>query len=103
MQMVSAHMERCTTTDSSHSPSSDQTSISRSFASNPAICSLNVRDVSDMMMPDALFTTLCAASNTPMTMFHVLVTMSTAQAVLNIHLKNIQVSTSCILFFSVMS
>ena len=38
-----------------------------------------------------------------MTMFHVLVTMSTAQAVLNIHLKNIQVSTSCILFFSVMS
>ena len=26
MQMVSAHMERCTTTDSSHSPSSDQTS-----------------------------------------------------------------------------
>ena len=58
MQMVSAHMERCTTTDSSHSPSSDQTSISASAASNPAICSLNVRDVSDMMMPDALLTTL---------------------------------------------
>ena len=44
--------------DSSHSPSSDQTSISASAASNPAICSLNVRDVSDMMMPDALLTTL---------------------------------------------
>ena len=34
---------------------------------------------------------------------HVFVTIRTAQAVLNTHLKNIQVSTSCMLFLSVMS
>ena len=39
----------------------------------------------------------------PMTIFHVFVTMRTAQKVLKIHLKNIQVSTSCRLFFSVTS
>ena len=38
-----------------------------------------------------------------MTMFQVLVTMRTAAALLNAHLKNIQVSTSPRLFFSVMS
>ena len=53
--------------------------------------------------PDALFTTLWATSKTPMTMLQVFVTIRTAQAVLNIHLKNIQVSTSCRLFLSVMS
>ena len=74
-----------------------------SLASKLAMLSESASDVSDMMMPDALLTTLWAASNTPITMFHVFVTMSTAQAVLNIHLKNIHVSTSCILFFSVMS
>ena len=53
--------------------------------------------------PAALFTTLCARSKTPMTMFHVFVTIRTAQAVLKIHLKNIHVSTSCILLRSTMS
>ena len=53
--------------------------------------------------PAALLTTLCARSKTPMTMFQVFVTIRTAQAVLKIHLKNIQVSTSCILLRSTMS
>ena len=44
--------------------------------------------------PDARLTTLCATSKTPMTMFHVFVTISTAAADLNAHLKNIQVSRS---------
>lgn len=55
---------------------------------------------SELIMPAALLTTLCATSNTPMMMSHVLVTISTAQKVLKIHLKNIHVSKSCILFFS---
>jgi hypothetical protein len=38
-----------------------------------------------------------------MTIFQVLVTMRIAAALLNTHLKNIQVSTSCRLFFSTMS
>ena len=46
-------------------------------------------------------TTLCTMSNTPMTMFQVLVTMRIAAALLNTHLKIIQVSTSCRLFRSV--
>ena len=58
-------------------------------------------EASETITPAALFTTLCATSNTPMTIFQVLDTISTAQAVLNIHLKNIQVSISCILFRSV--
>ena len=56
-----------------------------------------------MITPALLLTTLCPTSKMPMTIFQVLVTISTAQKVLNIHLKNIQVSTSCILFFSVTS
>jgi hypothetical protein len=46
------------------------------------------------MTPALLFTTLCPTSKIPMTIFHVFVTMRTAQKVLKIHLKNIQVSTS---------
>ena len=60
-------------------------------------------EVFPMMTPALLFTTLCPTSKIPMTMFHVFVTMRTAQKVLKIHLKNIQVSTSCRLFFSVTS
>ena len=51
-------------------------------------------EVLPTIRPEALFTTLCAASNTPMTMFHVLDTMSTAAAVLKTHLKNTHVSMS---------
>ena len=55
------------------------------------------------ILPEALFTTLCAASNTPMTVFHVLDTMSTAAAVLNTHLKNTHVSMSWRLLRSAIS
>lgn len=44
--------------------------------------------------PAADETTLWAASNIPITIVHVLVTIRTAAALLNTHLKNIQVSTS---------
>ena len=50
--------------------------------------------VSPTMTPEALFTTLCATSNTPITIFQVLVTIRIAAADLNVHLKNIQVSRS---------
>lgn len=60
-------------------------------------------DASETITPPALFTTLCDASKIPMTMFQVFVTMRTAAAVLNDHLKNIHVSMSCILFRSTMS
>ena len=56
-----------------------------------------------MMTPALWLTTFCATSNTAMTIFQVLVTMSTAQKVLKIHLKKIQVSKSWRLFFSTMS
>ena len=48
----------------------------------------------DMTSPDARLTTLCAASKMPMTMFHVLETISTDAAVLNTHLKMMNVSKS---------
>ena len=54
-----------------------------------------------MITPALLLTTLCAASKMPITMFQVFVTISTAQKVLNTHLKNIQVSISWRLFRSV--
>src|SRR5574344_1459967 len=103
IQMDSAHMVMPTMKDCSHSPSRDHISISMSRASKSATLSAKASDVSDTAMPDALLTTLWATSNTPITIFHVLETMSTAQAVLKIHLKNIQVSTSLRLFRSVMS
>lgn len=59
--------------------------------------------VSEIITPDALDTMLCATSKTPITIFHVFVTMRTAAADLNAHLKNIHVSTSFRLFLSVMS
>ena len=51
-------------------------------------------DVSETMIPAALLTTLCAMSNTPITIFHVLVTMRMAQAVLKIHRKKTAISMS---------
>ena len=103
MQMVSAHMVKPTTKDCSHSPKSVHTFISSSRASRSAIWSARLMEVFPTMMPEALFTTLCAASNTPMTMFHVLDTMSTAAAVLNTHLKNTHVSMSWRLLRSAIS
>ena len=103
MQMVSPHMVKPTTKDCSHSPKSVHTFISSSRASRSAIWSARLMEVFPTMMPEALFTTLCAASNTPMTMFHVLDTMRTAAAVLNTHLKNTHVSMSWRLLRSAIS
>ena len=50
--------------------------------------------------PDARLTTLCATSNTAITMFHVLVTMTTAHAVLNTYFASMNVSMSCMLLRS---
>ena len=57
-------------------------------------------DASELIIPAACATTLCAISKTPITIFHVFVTMRMAAADLNTHLKIIQVSTSCRLFLS---
>ena len=103
MQMFSAFMVSFTMVACSHRPSRDQTSISLSRASKSARLFARSRLTLPTTTPEALLTTLCATSNTPMTIFHVLLTMSTAQAVLNTHLKMNQVSTSpCMLFLSVM-
>ena len=64
----------------------DETSTVASFTTTPA----------------APATTLCAASKMPMTIVQVFVTMRTAHADLNIHLKNTAVSISWKLFLSVM-
>ena len=53
--------------------------------------------------PDARLTMVCERSNTPMTIFHVLVTIRTAAALLKAQRKNIHVSTSFILFRSTIS
>ena len=101
MQMDSAHMVSPTNMDCSHRPSSGPSSIASSCTSRSVTALDMSMEASETITPAALFTTLCATSNTPMTIFQVLDTISTAQAVLNIHLKNIQVSISCILFRSV--
>ncbi len=58
-------------------------------------------DVSPMITPELWLTTLWVASNTPITIFHVLLTMRMAKADLKIQRKNMEVSKPCILFFSV--
>ena len=103
MQMDSAHIHTPTNSVWNHSPNSGPMSISISRASRPVTMELMSSCASESATPAALFTTLCAASNTPMTMFHVLVTMRTAQAVLKIQRKKSHVSTSFMLFLSTMS
>ena len=103
MQMVIAQVQMPTNMDWNHSPNSGPMSIVCNRLSRSVSTEAMSMRVSEMMSPEALDTTLRAASNTPMTMFQVLVTMSTAAALLKAHLKNIQVSTSPRLFFSVMS
>ena len=103
MQMVSAFIVTPTNRLWNQSPSSGPISISISRASRFATTSPSSSDVSDEITPAAALTTPCARSNTPMTISQVLVTIMTAQNVLNIHLKNTQVSKSCMLFFSITS
>ena len=89
--------------DCTHRPNNGPRSISMSLVSMSAITVEMSMEASEPMIPAACATTLWAASNTPMTIFQVLVTRRIAAALLNTHLKNIQVSTSCRLFFSTMS
>lgn len=101
IQIVSAHVQMPTNRLWNHRPMSGPMSISISRCSRSTTTELMSMEASLEITPAALFTTLCPTSKTPITMFHVLVTIRTAQAVLKIHLKNIQVSTSpCILFLS---
>ena len=103
MQMAIAQVQMPANRDWNHSPRSGPISIAMRVVSRSVITVEISMLVSPEMMPDALPTTLWAASNTPMTMFQVFVTISTAAADLKAHLKNIQVSTSFRLFLSVMS
>ena len=103
MQMVSAHMVMPTNSDWNHRPNSGPSSISISRSSIPTMTLEMLMLVSPIISPEALATTLWAASNTPITIVHVFVTIRTAAADLNAHLKNIHVSMSLRLFLSVMS
>lgn len=100
--MVSAHMVMPTNRLWNHRPNSGPMSISVSRASKSGRTLARSMLVSPMMTPDACPTTCWATSNTPMTMFHVFVTIRIAQAVLNIHRKNTAVSMSLKLFLSMM-
>ena len=86
--------------DWNHSPNSGPKSISISLGSRSVITEEMSMDASELIIPAACATTLCAISKTPITIFHVFVTMRMAAADLNTHLKIIQVSTSCRLFLS---
>ena len=79
IQMVSAHMVRPINRDWNYSPNSGPKS---------AIAEEISIDASAPMTLEAWATMPWARSNTPITIFQVLVTMKMAQAVLNIHLKN---------------
>ena len=87
--------------DCTHKPINGPKSISISRVSISPITEEMSMEASEPMIPAACATTLCAMSNTPMTIFHVFVTIKMAAADLNTHLKIIQVSTSCRLFRSV--
>ena len=82
-------------------PKSPPSSIVSSCASMLGTTVARSRLVFPIITPALWFTTCCAMSKIPMTIFHVFVTIKTAAKVLNTHLKNIKVSMSCILFFSV--
>ena len=86
--------------DWNHSPNSGPKSISISLGSRSVITEEMSMDASELIIPAACATTLCAISKTPITIFHVFVTMRIAAADLNTHLKIIQVSTSCLLYTS---
>ena len=86
IHIVSICIHIPTRNDCIHKPNNVPSSIASSCASKSGIRDSNRRDVSETMIPDALFTIFYATSNTAMTIFHVFVTIRTEQAVLNIHL-----------------
>ena len=103
MQMVMAQVHSPTNKDWNQSPNSGPNSISFNLLSSPPTTEEMSMLVCPTITPAALLTTLWEASKMPMTISQVWVTMTTAQADLNTHLKNIQVSTSFRLLRSVMS
>ena len=94
-------MQRLTRLVSSTSKSSSGISISSSPSCMAARASATSIFVSPPITPAAPETICCAISKTAIVMLNVLVTINTATKALNIHLKNMNVSMSCILFFSV--
>ena len=84
-----------------HSPNSGPKSISMRRSSSPSVMDETSTVASLTTTPAACATTLCAASNTPMTIVQVFVTMRIAHADLNIHLKKTAVSISWKLLRSV--
>ncbi len=85
IQMERAFMVSPTKRDWNHSPNSSLVPRASSCASISVMTLLISMEVFPMMTPALLFTTLCPTSKIPMTIFHVFVTMRTAQKVLKIH------------------
>ena len=94
MQMATAHAVMPTNRLWNHSPNKGPKSISISRSSSPSVMDETSTVASETTTPAACPTTCCAASNTPMTIVQVFVTMRIAQALLNIHLKKTAVSIS---------
>ena len=99
--MARMFMVRPTTRVWNHRPRSPPTLIASNWLSRSGIRLLKSTDVSPIITPALWLTTLWVASKIPMTMFHVLLTMRMANADLKIQRKNMELSKSCILFFSV--
>ena len=83
-----------------HRPSSGPISIASRRLSRSGSSVSKSMLVSPIITPALWLTTCWVASNTPITIFHVFVTMRMAKALLKIQRKNMELSKSCILFFS---
>ena len=94
MHRLTSMVSRASTTSSPISIDSIAVSIASIMVSMlMAVCAL--------MAPPAALTTCCPTSKTAIAMVKVLLTRYTATHILKKYLKNIHVSISCILFFSV--
>ncbi len=91
----------CTSIDWNHRPSRCSSFIASKSALNVANMP-GIISVLPLTKPPALFITFCATSNTAITIFHVLERIITAAKVFISHFAKIQVSMSCMLFFSIM-
>ena len=77
-----------------HKPSNGPMSIASRRLSRSGSSVSKSMLVSPMITPALWLTTACVASKTPMTIFHVFVTMRMAKADLNIQRKNMELSKS---------
>ena len=96
--MDNTHMHRLIMLVSSHRPISSHIPIASSCVSRSA--SAAVTSMFPFIMPVLWLTTFWATSNTAMTIVKQLVSRYVATKVLKIHLKMLNVSKSCMLFFS---